>query len=276
MLRAGEIFWRAAAVGAEIFCQNTNPRARGSGNDGCSDALAEKAVVVAVPVEPAVAAAATKKAGFGVSFRIELDALKAAAGAVGDEGNVVLLGHGVINGDVIFVFDVLDRGGVGVVGRFRLERWQGDAAAGHHGWAHGLKNIAADWADIELAFEHVGGAVGVDDLLAGEKLGDGDFERLGEGLEQGNIWQAAAGLPFGDGFVADAEFFGELRLGEMLLFAQRADGAAGDVVVHEDFSPFTNRIPASALRRNLRCVEWGNIESIFCTVLHCDFECGLI
>lgn len=257
MLRAGEIFWRAAAVGAEIFCQNTNPRAQGSGNDGRSDALAEKAVVVAVPVEPAMAAAATKKAGFGVSFRIELDALKAAAGAVGDEGNVVVFCHGVIDGNVVFIFDVLDCGGVGVVGRFRLQRRQGDAAAGNHGWAHGLENVAADGADIELAFEHVGGAVGVDDLFAGEKLGDGNFERLGEGLEQGNIWQATAGLPFGDGFVADAEFFGELRLGEMLLFAQRADGAAGDVVVHEDFSPFTNRIPASALRRNLRCVEWG-------------------
>ena len=57
--------------------------------------LAEKAVVVAVPVEPAVAAAATEKAGFGVSFGIELDALKAAAGAVGNEGNVVVFCHGV-------------------------------------------------------------------------------------------------------------------------------------------------------------------------------------
>lgn len=238
MLRAGEIFWRTAAAGAEIFCQNTNPRARGSGIDGRSDALAEKAVVVAVPVEPAMAAAATKKAGFGVSFGVELDALKAAAGAVGDEGNVVVFCHGVIDGNVVFIFDVLDCGGVGVVGRFRFQRRQGDAAAGHHGWAHGLKNIAADWADIELAFEHVGGAIGVDDLLAGEQLGDGNFERLREGLEQRNIWQAAAGLPFGDGFVADAEFFGELRLGEMLLFAQRADGAAGDVVIHDDALSF--------------------------------------
>ena len=152
-------------------------------------------MVVAVPVEPAVAAAATEKAGFGVSFGVELDALKAAAGAVGNEGNVVVFCHGVSDGNVVFVFDMLDCGGVGVVGRFRLERRQGDAAAGHHGWAHGLKNIAADWTDIELAFEHVGGAIGVDDLLAGEQLGDGNFERLREGLEQGNIWQAAAGLP---------------------------------------------------------------------------------
>lgn len=178
-----------------IFYQNTNPRAQGSGNDGRSDALAKEAVVVAVPVEPAMAAAATKKAGFGVAFGVELDALKAAAGAIGDEGHVVLLGHGVINGDVILVLDVLDAGGVGVIRRFRLQRRQGDAAAGNHGWAHGLKNIAADGADVKLAFEHVGGAVGVDDLLAGEKLGDGNLERLREGLEQGNIWQAAARLP---------------------------------------------------------------------------------
>lgn len=268
--------WRDFLAGAGILARNRNPQARGSGIDERSNALAEKAVVVAVPVEPAVAAAAPEKACFGVAFRIELDDFKAAAGAVGDEGNVVLLGHGVIDSDVILVLDVLDCGGVGVVGRFRLERRQGDAAAGHHGWAHGLKNVAADGANIELAFEHVGGAIGVDDLLAGEKLGDGNLECLREGLEQGNIWQTAAGFPFGDGFVADAEFFGELRLGEMLLFAQRADGAAGDVVVHEDFSPFTNRIPASASRRNLRCVEWGDTWPIFCTVLHCDFECGLI
>ena len=185
-----------------------------------------------------MAAAAAKKAGFGISFGIELDALKAAAGAVGDEGNVVVFCQWVIDGNVVFIFDVLDAGGVGVVGRFRFQRRQGDAAAGHHGWAHGLKNVAADGADIELAFEHVGGAVGVDDLLAGEQLGDRNFERLGEGLEQGNIWQAAAGLPFGNGFIADAEFFGELRLGEMLLFAQRADGAAGDVVIHDDALSF--------------------------------------
>lgn len=152
-------------------------------------------MVVAVPVKPAMAAAATKKAGFGVSFRIELDALKAAAGAVGDEGNVVVFCHGVIDGNVVFIFDVLDCGGVGVVGRFRFQRRQGDAAAGNHGWAHGLKNVAADGANIELAFEHVGGAVGVDDLLAGEKLSNGNFERLREGLEQGNIWQAAARFP---------------------------------------------------------------------------------
>lgn len=141
-----------------------------------------------------MAATATKKAGFGVSFGIELDALKAAAGAVGNEGNVVVFCHGVIDGNVVFVFDMLDCGGVGVVGRFRLERRQGDAAAGNHGRAHGLKNVAADWADIELAFEHVGGAVGVDDLLAGEQLGDGNFERLRQGLEQRNIWQTTAGI----------------------------------------------------------------------------------
>lgn len=272
MLRAGEIFWRAR----KILTRNRKPRAQGSGIDERSDELAEKAVVVAVPVEPAVAAAATEKAGFGVSFGVELDALKAAAGAVGNEGNVVVFCHGVSDSDVILVLDMLDAGGMGVIRRFRLERRQGDATAGHHGWAHGLKNIAADGADVELAFEHIGGTVGVDDLLAGEKLGDGNFERLREGLEQGNIWQAAAGFPFGNGFVADAEFFGELRLGEMLLFAHRADGAAGDVMVHEDFSPFTNRIPASASRRNLRCVEWGDTWPIFCAVLHCDFECGLI
>lgn len=151
-------------------------------------------MVVAVPVEPAVAAAATEKAGFGVAFGIELDALKAAAGAVGDEGNVVVFCHGVIDGNVVFIFDVLDCGGVGVVGRFRFQRRQGDAAAGNHGWAHGLEHVAADGANIELAFEHVGGAVCVDNLLAGEQLGDGNFERLRQGLEQGNIWQAAAGI----------------------------------------------------------------------------------
>ena len=142
-----------------------------------------------------MAATAPEKASFGVAFGIELDALKAATGAVGDEGNVVLLGHGVINGDVILVLDVLDAGGVGVIRRFRLERRQGDATAGNHGRAHGLEHVAADGADIELAFEHVSGAIGVDDLLAGEQLGDGNLERLRKRLEQGNIWQAAARLP---------------------------------------------------------------------------------
>ena len=52
-----------------------------------------------------------------------------------------------------------------------------------------------------------------------------------------------SGLPFGNCFVADIDLLGELRLRQMMLFAQRADRRAGNIIVHVhtpfrvDFSP---------------------------------------
>lgn len=51
------------------------------------------------------------------------------------------------------------------------------------------------------------------------------------------------GLPFGNCFVADIDLLGELQLRQMMLFAQRADRRAGNIIVHVhapfrvDFSP---------------------------------------
>lgn len=198
--------------------------------------LTKQTVVVAVPIEPAMTAAAAKETGFGAAFGIELGDFEAAAIAVGDKRNVMFLAHWMVDGDVVFVLDELTLSLMRVVRRFRFQWWQRDATAGHHGRAHGLEHVAADRADIELGFEHVGGAVGVDDLFAGEQLGHRHLQRLCQWLQQGDVRESAAVFPFGNGLVADAERFGELRLGQMPLLAQGANGCAGDVMVHVSFS----------------------------------------
>lgn len=197
-------------------------------------ALAEEAVVIAVPIEPAVAAA--EEAGFGVAFWVELDDFEAASGGIGHEGDVVGFAHFVVEGDVVLVFDVFYGGGVGWVDFLYFQWRQGDAATADHGRASGLQDVAADRADVEACAHHIGGAVGVDDLLAGEQLGDRNLQRLGEGLKERKIWQAATGFPFGNGFVADVEFFCELRLSEMEAFAKGANGLSSDVSIHGDCS----------------------------------------
>ena len=69
-----------------------------------------------------------------------------------------------------------------------------------------------------------------------------------------------SGLPFGNCFVADADLLGELKLRQMLFFAQRADRRAGNIIVHIH-APFRvdffsdHSITGTREKGNLRCGE---------------------
>lgn len=83
--------------------------------------------MVAVPIEDP--GAAELEAGFGVAFGIELDQLHPVGGDEGKKGNIVLLRHGMPDGDKMLVLHRLNEGTVGIVSVLCLQGRQGEATA---------------------------------------------------------------------------------------------------------------------------------------------------
>ena len=150
-------------------------------------------MAVAVPVQHAVSA--DEKAGLRVAFRIELDHVKPVAGDAGEEGNVVTFGHWMVDRDIMFVLDDLALHGVFRIRFFRFERRQRQSAAGNDGRTGAVQHVAADRADIQLRAQQIGCAVGIDDLLAAEQLGQGNLQDACQGFKQGNVGKTLARFP---------------------------------------------------------------------------------
>ena len=101
---------------------------------------------VAVAVEVEYACAGDFETAAGVSLRVKLDQLQFVAGEAGNEGNGVVFGHGVVDGDEKLIFHPLERQLMVFVGVVRLrdvQRRQGDAAAAHDSLPGGVEHIAA-------------------------------------------------------------------------------------------------------------------------------------
>lgn len=90
------------------------------------------------------------KPGFRVLFRIELDKLKTAGSHIGKKGDEVCLSHFMFCCDVIFPIHNLCDKGVFFIRDFGFQYRQGDAAAAHNAFPHGVYYISAYRADIEL------------------------------------------------------------------------------------------------------------------------------
>ena len=143
---------------------------------------------------------------------------------------------------------------------FGFQRRQQNAAAVESALAGGRDHIAANRADVKPGFQHITGAVLVHDLCPGKQLRHGDVQRLCQRLQQHNIRQPFSRLPLGNGLVADADALGELRLRQMLFFAQRAYRRAGYIIVHGVRSFFVDFFCAFSItgmpwEGNLRCGE---------------------
>ena len=106
-------------------------------------------MAVAIVIE--FSQAAQLQAGLGIAFRIELDQLDAVRGDKGHEGDMMRLGHGMVDGDEMLILHIFDGYGVGFIGILRFQRRQGDPAAADHGAAHGVDGIAADGTDVKFS-----------------------------------------------------------------------------------------------------------------------------
>ena len=99
------------------------------------------AVVIKPPHTPQL------QPGLGVSFRVELHQLDPVGGDKGKEGNKMILGHGVADGNKMLILHRFCGDAVVTVRIFRLQRGQGDAAAADDGVAGAVDDIAAEGAD---------------------------------------------------------------------------------------------------------------------------------
>lgn len=107
----------------------------------------------------------------------------------------MVLAHFVGDGEEILPVKALPEQLVGFVRLLRLQGGQGDAAAGHHRRPGRVDDVAAHRAHIQRGAQDVGGAVGIDHLLAAQKLGHRDAQRPGQGLQKGHVGEAPARFP---------------------------------------------------------------------------------
>ena len=133
-------------------------------------------MLVTVPVEHSKPP--QLKAGFGISFRIEFHQMNPIRGHKGDEGNVVLLGHGMGNGNEMLILNGCDAEDMAAVRFLCLLRRQGDSAAADEGVSGAVDDVPADGADVEFTAKHIGGGIFVDDVLAVHELYDRDVQCL--------------------------------------------------------------------------------------------------
>ena len=148
--------------------------------------------------------------GFRVSFRVELHQLNPVGGHKGDEGDEVLFGHGVMNGDKVFIFHIFDGEQVVIVCHFCFQRGKGNAAAADQSASGAVDDVAADRADIKLTPQHIAGWIPVDNMLSVHQLDHRNPQCLGQGLQKADVRQTFGSFPFGNGLAADADFFCQL------------------------------------------------------------------
>ena len=190
----------------------------------------EQTVAVAVIIQ--VTSAPQLQPGLGVALRVEFHQLQPVGGDIGHKGDEMLLGHGVVDRDKVFVLHPLQGDGVRRLTVLCFQRGQGDTAAADEGVAHAVNDVAADGAYIEFAAQHIAADVLVGDVLAVHQLDQGEPQGLGQGLQKADIRQTLAGLPLGDGLAADTDLFCQFRLGEISGFPQIFDGITGYIAVH--------------------------------------------
>ena len=135
------------------------------------------------------------EAGLRPLLGIELLHLEVAVGDVGQERDVVLPLHGVLQVHIEFVLHIFHHDPVSALRRLLLQHGQTDAAAGESALAHGVDHIAADGADGKDAPLHVGGDIAVHRYLSGEQFRHGHAQGVAQRRENGNVGQTPARFP---------------------------------------------------------------------------------
>ena len=128
------------------------------------------------------------------SFGVKLDRFKAVVSDIGQKGNIVFLGHGVIYRHKNLVLDIFHGDGVAVVGLFGRLWGQLHPAATHRRLAECSDDISANGTNINFAFEHIGRTVCVYRLVARQKLGHRNRKGCRQRFDEGNVGKSPAGI----------------------------------------------------------------------------------
>ena len=134
------------------------------------------------------------EARFRIPLGIQLHELDTDIRHRSQEGNVVILGHGVIHRDVVLVLQGLHMDPVLLILRFRIHRRQRDPAAGDQRLPSGSDHISAHRTHVELAPHHVEGPVPILHILARQQFDHRDVQCLRQRLQQTDIREALPGI----------------------------------------------------------------------------------
>lgn len=100
----------------------------------------------------------------------------------------------------------------------------------------GENQVIARGADVERASFELPARAAIERQFSAQQRVRVGIQGFGEGREQRGVGQSAAALPFGNGFIAYADLFGERFLGKSAALAQRADEVSGLDWIHaKDF-----------------------------------------
>ena len=144
--------------------------------------LLYESVAVAVPIY--IAVAAEEKSRLRVTLGIKAHHIHSVRADIGDERDIMQLGHFMGHGDEYLVLDVLDVNGVSCVGLFGIKAGQGYAAAAYKRLAHRMYHVAADGADIKARPLHIARHVPVGHAVTRHKLYDRYAEGGGQRLDK--------------------------------------------------------------------------------------------
>lgn len=156
-------------------------------------ALAEKAVLRAVPVEGTVGERG--HAQLKSPLRILLAQQDAVIVQQRHKGDVVLLGHGVVRRDEQFVFHVLHPQPLVRVCRLGLQRGQLFAAAGHGCVGQGGDDVAAGGTDVKACFFHISSQERIWVQGTGKQRFHVHGKYLPQPLQQGDVRAALPRFP---------------------------------------------------------------------------------
>ena len=117
------------------------------------------AIIIEIPHSPQL------QAGFGIAFGVTLHHLHPVVGYKGNKRNKMLLRHGMLNSDEVFVLHMLNCDGVVFVCRLRFQCRKGNTAAADQSISVAVDHIAADGTDIEFAPQQICCDIFIDDVF---------------------------------------------------------------------------------------------------------------
>ena len=106
----------------------------------------------------------------------------------------MLLGHLMVNPDVVLVLHTLDEDHMPFIRHLRLFPRQLHAVALDHGFAHRVDHVAAYRTHVKPGLHHIRRHVPVGNPVAGDQFRHGNPECVRDGFQQGNIRVSLPGL----------------------------------------------------------------------------------
>ena len=209
----------------------------------CSSQLYLEQPVTATAQVQLSAAPQPGDAELAALLRVQAHQQHPLRGHIGGKAEIMVLFHGMGEGDVPVLLHLLDRDSVFFVHRPGRQRLQLPAAAVQLPAAGGGQNITAVRAYIKFQSPHIASIQLIESQITGQKPLHTDAEPLRQRRQQAHVRAARAGLPFADRLGADMQRLRQLPLGHVRLLPQMPQQNAHLSSFH--IAHLAHRIPES-------------------------------